>query len=319
MTRSGAWAGVAAGALAFTAAGENVVLKGGAHVQAPVVTRNARMLVLDLGYDLMRIPADEVLEVRSDDAADAPDAATHKHLYATRVLERVSTAAAAKRYSPAVVLVRTASGQGSGFFVSEEGHLLTNFHVIEGERRVSVTQFVEEDGALKRVDHRDVNIVATAPFHDLAVLRVAKLEHPVEPVVFAPSDDVVVGETVFAIGNPMGLERSVTEGVLSQTGRLFQGILFLQVDAPVNPGNSGGPLFNSRGQVIGVINMATAWMEGLNFAIPAVHAKYVLDNIQAFAYDPSNPTSGLIYPPPPRNPEHTNAPPAGGQPTERTR
>lgn len=282
---------------------EEVVLKGGAIIRAPVVTRNSRMVVLDLAHDLLRLPAEEVLEIREANGKDSGPA-DRKRLYTARTLERVPTEVAAKRYSRAVVLVRTASGQGSGFFVTAEGHLLTNFHVVEGEKRVSVTQFVEEGGTLKRVVYKDVDIVATAPFYDLAVLRVTKLEHPIEPVVFAVNDDVAVGETVFTIGNPMGLERSVTEGVVSQTGRLFQGLLFLQVDAPVNPGNSGGPLFNSRGQMIGVINMGMPWMQGLNFAIPAIHAKYVLDNIQAFAYDPAKSTSGFVYPPPPRNPDH---------------
>lgn len=281
---------------------EEVVLKGGAIIRAPIVTRNPRMLVLDLAYDLLRVPAEDVLEVRDVDGKDS-GVGDRKRLYTARTLERVPTAVAAKRYSRAVVLVRTAVGQGSGFFVTEDGHLLTNFHVVEGEKRVSVTQFVEDGGTMKRVVYKDVDIVATAPFYDLAVLRVPKLLHAVEPVVFAADDDVAVGETVFTIGNPMGLERSVTEGVVSQTGRLFQGLLFLQVDAPVNPGNSGGPLFNSRGQMIGVINMGMPWMQGLNFAIPAIHARYVLDNIQAFAYDPAKSTSGFVYPPPPRNPD----------------
>ena len=107
---------------------------------------------------------------------------------------------------------------------------------------------------------------------------------------------------MFAIGNPLGLERTVTEGVLSQTHRNFGGILYLQVDAPVNPGNSGGPLFNVRGQVIGIINMGVATMEGLNFAIPARHVTYILDHIDAFAYDAANPESGFVYPDPPRRP-----------------
>jgi serine protease Do len=299
--------GAIAGLTTVGVRGEEIILKGGVRMRAPIVTRNARMLVLDFGYDLVRVPADEVLEIRAAEGKESEGGDSRKHLYTVRALEHVSTAVSAKRYSPAVVLVRTAAGQGSGFFVSADGYLLTNFHVVEGEKRVSVTQFVEEAGAMKRVVYKDVDIVATAPFYDLAVLRVAKLEKPVDPVVFAGNDEVAVGETVFTIGNPLGLERSVTEGVVSQTGRLFQGLLFLQVDAPVNPGNSGGPLFNSRGQIIGVVNMGMPWMQGLNFAIPAIHAKYVLDNLQAFAYDPAKSTSGIVYPPPPRNPQRVKA------------
>lgn len=281
---------------------EQVLLKGGSRVDAPLVKRDARMTVLDLGFDVLRVPNEEILQIMEDAVAgaDAP-AVSSDRIYTMRQAERMTTSAASSRFAASVVLVRTAGGQGSGFFVSTKGYLLTNFHVVSGEKNVSVTQYVQDGAVLKREIYKEVEIIATAPFHDLAVLRVTDLRHAVEPVVFAPDDAVSVGETVFAIGNPMGLERTVTEGVLSQTARLFEGILYLQLDAPVNPGNSGGPVFNSRGQVIGVINMGAAWMEGLNFAIPARHAKYVLDNLSAFAYDPSNSTSGFVYPAPPRH------------------
>ncbi len=280
---------------------EQVLLRGGTKVDAPIVKKDGRMTVLDLGFDLLRIPHDEILRITSDvtdsDKAEETDA---ERLYVTRRMERMSTSTASSMFSSSVVLVRTPSGSGSGFFVNKDGFLLTNFHVIAGEKKITVTQYVQEGTTLKREVYRDVEIVATAPFHDLSVLRVKELKHAVEPVVFAPEDIVTVGETVFAIGNPMGLERTLTEGVISQTGRLFEGIIYLQLDAPVNPGNSGGPLFNSRGQVIGIINMGAPWMEGLNFAIPVQHARYVLDHISSFAYDPSNSTSGYVYPAPPR-------------------
>ncbi|RKX46874.1 MAG: peptidase S1, partial [Verrucomicrobia bacterium] len=209
---------------------------------------------------------------------------------------------AAKLYAPAVVLVKTAAGLGSGFFINEKGYLITNFHVIAGEKHISVTQFLLEGKVLRRIVHKEVEIVATAPFHDLVVLRLTDFDTEITSVFFEPEEDLSIGETVFAIGNPLGLERTVTEGVLSQTHRNFGGILYLQVDAPVNPGNSGGPLFNARGQVVGIINMGVPTMEGLNFAIPARHAKYILDHIDAFAYDATNPESGFVYPDPPRRP-----------------
>ena len=281
---------------------EQVLLKGGSRVDAPVVKRDTRMTVLDLGFDVLRVPNEEILQVIEDSVAGAEASATSAdRVYTMRQTERMTTSAASSLFAASVVLVRTAGGQGSGFFVSEKGYLLTNFHVVAGEKKISVTQYVQEGAVLKREVYKEVEIVATAPFHDLAVLRVKDLRHAVAPVVFALDDGASVGETVFAIGNPMGLERTVTEGVISQAARLFEGILYLQLDAPVNPGNSGGPLFNSRGQVIGVINMGATWMEGLNFAIPARHAKYVLDNLPAFAYDASNSTSGFVYPAPPRH------------------
>jgi len=283
---------------------EVVTLKGGGRVEAPLLKEVDDAVVLDLGYDVLRIPRDKVLRMDKDKAAltSESDLVDTNRLYTIAVPKRITTSEAVKKYAPAVVLVKTPSGLGSGFIVNKKGYLMTNFHVIAGEKHITVTQFLLDGKVLRRVLHKKVEIVAVAPFHDLCVLRIKDFDGKVDPVVFAPKENLTIGETVFAIGNPLGLERTVTEGVLSQTHRNFGGILYLQVDAPVNPGNSGGPLFNARGQVIGVINMSARRMEGLNFAIPARIAKYILDHIDAFAYDESNPESGLVYPDAPRKP-----------------
>ncbi len=289
--------------LATAGFAEDVVLKGGAKVQAPLLKGSDGAVVLDLGYDVLRIPRNEILAVYEDQQTEAGTAPVDTNqLYSAQSPERISTEEASKLYSPSVVLVKTAAGLGSGFFINKQGYLITNFHVIAGEKHISVTQFLLEGKVLRRVVHKEVEIVAAAPFHDLVVLRLEDFDTAVTPVIFEPEENLNIGETVFAIGNPLGLERTVTEGVLSQTHRNFGGILYLQVDAPVNPGNSGGPLFNARGQVVGIINMGVPSMEGLNFAIPARHAKYILDHIDAFAYDATNPESGFVYPDPPRRP-----------------
>lgn len=281
---------------------EDLVLKGGVKIQAPVLKQTDEASVLDLGFEVLRIPASEILATYEDSVIEGTAPVNSNRLYTAATPDRITTAEASELYAPAVVLVKTASGLGSGFFINKEGYLVTNFHVIAGEKKIAVTQFLKEGQILRRVVHKEVEIVATAPFHDLAVLRLKEPGPDITPVIFAPGEKLGVGETVFAIGNPLGLERTVTEGVLSQTHRNFGGILYLQVDAPVNPGNSGGPLFNARGQVIGIINMGVATMEGLNFAIPARHATYILDHLDAFAYDAANPESGFVYPDPPRRP-----------------
>ncbi len=292
-------------ALATMVAGayaEDVALKGGAKIQAPLLKNADDAVVLDLGYDVLRIPQSEILAIYEDEEVKGTVPDDTNRLYTVQSPERITTAEASKLYAPSVVLVKTAAGLGSGFFINKKGYLITNFHVIAGEKHISVTQFLQEGKILRRIVHKEVEIIATAPFHDLAILRLEDFDAEITPVVFEPEEDLGVGETVFAIGNPLGLERTVTEGVLSQTHRNFGGILYLQVDAPVNPGNSGGPLFNARGQVVGIINMGVPTMEGLNFAIPARHAKYILDHIDAFAYDATNPESGFVYPDPPRRP-----------------
>ena len=108
------------------------------------------------------------------------------------------------------------------------------------------------------------------------------------------------GETVFAIGSPMGLERSVSEGIVSTKNRANGGMLYVQTTAAVNPGNSGGPLFNLKGEVVGVVSWHYLFNEGLNFAIPITTVEAFLQNKDAFQFDKDNPNSGHLYLAPPR-------------------
>ena len=116
------------------------------------------------------------------------------------------------------------------------------------------------------------------------------------PVALGDSEQLAVGERVFAIGSPLGLERTVTEGIISTKTRQFQGDLYLQTTAQINPGNSGGPLFNMRGEVIGVTNMKITFGEGLGFAIPIEAVKYFLIHRDSFAYDNDNPSNAYRLP-----------------------
>ena len=93
----------------------------------------------------------------------------------------------------------------------------------------------------------------------------------------------------------MGLERSVSQGIISTKNRNFEGVVYIQTTAEINPGNSGGPLFNSRGEVIGVTNMKLLGAEGLGFAIPIAYVKHFLRNRDAFAFDQNNPNTGYRY------------------------
>lgn len=287
---------------------EVIVLKGGGQVKAAILKRDPTIVIVDLGFDVLRIPRSEILEIRKDKdiKEKAPTSPQDKKgvLYTAKSLEEKSTVESVSSFAPAVVVIRSPAGLGSGFLINQQGYLVTNFHVIMGQKHISVTRFKKTGAELKRIIHKDVRIVALDPFHDLAVLQVkGKLSEPFRPIVFSPEEKTRVGEKVFVIGSPLGLERSVTEGVVSHTARNFGGRLYLQVDASVNPGNSGGPLFNSKGEVIGVINMGIPSMQGLNFAIPIRHVKYILDHLDAFAYNESNPLSGYVYSSPPPNPQ----------------
>merc|ERR1711965_91979 len=135
------------------------------------------------------------------------------------------------------------------------------------------------------------------------MIRMIRITNPKdEPFLFAPvqgAEKLDIGQPVFAIGNPLGLERTLTQGVISTTQRNFSGLTYVQTDTPINPGNSGGPLFNTRGEVIGITNMGIVGGEALGFAIPARYVKDFVRNREAFAYDRSNPNSGHIYHHPP--------------------
>jgi serine protease Do len=168
------------------------------------------------------------------------------------------------------------SGAGSGFIVSPDGVILTNAHVVHGADEVTV----------KLQDRREfrAKVVGTDPRTDVAVLKIDAKNLPVVPM--GQSRSLLVGEWVLAIGSPYGLESTVTAGVVSATGRSLQdGVVpFIQTDVAVNPGNSGGPLFNTRGEVVGInsqIYSQTGGYQGLSFAIPIDVAVKIKDQIMA--------------------------------------
>ncbi|HMF91465.1 MAG TPA: trypsin-like peptidase domain-containing protein [Candidatus Angelobacter sp.] len=168
-------------------------------------------------------------------------------------------------------------GAGSGFVIDGEGHILTNYHVIENARQVEVTTSDKKK--------YKAQIVGTDPAHDLAVIQIPAKGVPKAEI--GDSKNLVVGQKVFAIGNPFGLNGTMTRGIISsiRSVRGPRGFIdeAIQTDAAINPGNSGGPLLNSRGQVIGINSMIlTGGVEqsaGIGFAIPINTAKSVLDDL----------------------------------------
>ena len=172
---------------------------------------------------------------------------------------------------------RGQNAQGSGVIVSKEGHILTNHHVIAGMEKIEVQL---TDG--RRVP---AQMIGTDEVTDIAVLKINAPN--VVPLALGDSDAVRVGQMVFAVGNPFGLQETVTQGIISAKGRRAfadSGVEFLQTDAAVNQGNSGGPLLNLRGEIIG-INSAIfstsregAWL-GISFAIPANVARRALESV----------------------------------------
>ncbi len=168
-------------------------------------------------------------------------------------------------------------GQGSGFIISADGIILTNAHVVKGAKEVTV----------KLTDRRELQakVLGSDPKTDVAVLKVEGKNLPV--VVMGKVGDLRVGEWVLAIGSPFGFENTVTAGVVSAKGRSLpddSAVPFIQTDVAVNPGNSGGPLFNARGEVVGInsqIYSRTGGYQGVSFAIPIDLATKIKEQIVA--------------------------------------
>jgi serine protease Do len=289
---------------------ETLVLKDGQRITGEVVAEKQNALYVDLGYDLLRIPKDQVVRRAKGGEAERVTAAPSQGvepdpsgLFSTGVLHTTPMKELVARFGEAVISIETPSGKGSGFIINKDGYAITNSHVIQGETRISAILYQNSSGGLSRRRIEDVEIVAINPFFDLALMKVPlPADLRLNYLVLGNGEDVNTGDSVFAVGNPLGLERSVTQGIVSSRSRNLQGQLYLQTDTAINPGNSGGPLFNARGEVIGVTSRgARADMaDNLGFAIPVGYVKDFLRHREAFSFDKTNPNSGYRYLDPPR-------------------
>lgn len=214
------------------------------------------------------------------DPANAPDEQNNIEIYRTLspgVVNVHSTSYARDFFG----FVEPQEGSGSGSILDQEGNILTNYHVIEGAQKVAVSFGGQKNYAAK--------IIGGDPDTDLAVIKL--IETPKEPLTIVPlgdSDKLVVGQKVLAIGNPFGLDRTLTTGVISglqrpiraRNGRPIEGAI--QTDASINPGNSGGPLLDSHGRMIGInsqILSPSGASAGVGFAVPVNIAKRIVPQL----------------------------------------
>jgi serine protease Do len=291
-----------------------IELKTGQKIEGDVLKDAGGELVIDLGVDIVRIPVSQIKtrQAKGDAVKEDAQATSDRHeIYSTADLPVRTIKELTLKFAEGVVLVQTPSGLGSGFVLDDRGYCVTNYHVVEQETRIAVTIFHRNaagEFVRRRID--DVAIVALNPFFDLALLQVpVQKDIKFQSVYLARNNDQREGDEVFAIGNPLGLERSVSQGIISTRNRNFNGITFIQTTAEINPGNSGGPLFNLRGEVVGVTNMKLQFSEGLGFAIPVTYVKHFLDNRDAFAFDKNNPNTGFRYLEAPRRKNFSAVPP----------
>jgi serine protease Do len=215
-------------------------------------------------------PSDETTEATTDESTPELEAASEPAPLPASVelpdTREYSPSELFTRYAPAVVSIKIDHGGwssgGTGFFIDDEGTLATNHHVIAGARQVRIKLF---DGTeLDRVE-----LLASNPEADLALLRVDPRQLPHPPIVteLGDSEAIEVGEPVSVIGNPLGLDHTLTNGIVSAR-RIYQGERFIQMSAPISPGNSGGPVFDRRGRVIGVSVAQMIGGQNLNLAVP---------------------------------------------------
>jgi serine protease Do len=290
-------------------------LKDEASIKGRIIAEKSEHVAVDVGYTILMVPRSAIDRIitpqdeekqekpKGDNATPPASAQIAGSLYQNPgALRKESTVRElVSVLGEAVVQVRTPGGLGSGFFINEDGYLITNFHVIENETQISIEVYHNKDGQLDRRTYKQVRIVAMNKFADLALLKVEDRDAPKFAwVLLGDMEALSVGDRVFAIGSPLGLERTVTEGILSTKTRQLQGELYMQTTTQINPGNSGGPLFNLKGEVVGVTNMKLAFGEGLGFAIPVDTVKYFLNHRDAFAYDNDNPSNPFRYLEPPR-------------------
>jgi len=292
------------GAQAF----HSIELKNGASLRGEVVLERADAVYVDLGFDLLAVPKPSIAALEARDSAEgefprgAPGGDTLYEVSTGRSDQTIRDWVG--ELGEAVALVQTPTGLGSGFVIHKDGYVVTNDHVIAGEHRISITIFEAGANELSKVTYDNVRIVATSSELDLALLKIEAADpEPFVTVPLAGADEGLrEGQTVFAIGSPMGLDRTVSEGIISVANRVIGGRLYLQTTTQINPGNSGGPLFNLKGEVVGVNNMkiAAVGAEGLGFSISSDTLRSFIDNRDAYAFDPRNPNAGFRYLSPPR-------------------
>ncbi|HKA89540.1 MAG TPA: trypsin-like peptidase domain-containing protein [Haliangiales bacterium] len=173
----------------------------------------------------------------------------------------------AEQALPSVVFIKTANTIGTGFVVWKDGRIATNLHVLAGAKEAVITL---HDGK----EYRDVEVLAADDVHDLAVVRIRA--QGLAALALGDSKSVKPGEHVVAIGHPLGLGNTVSDGLVSAIRDLDPKVSLLQISAPISPGSSGGPLFNERGEVIGVTTRYATEGQNLNFAVPVAYLKPML-------------------------------------------
>ena len=251
-------------------------------LQKSSLTRFASLLLAAVVGGLVAAGAVVLLDPNTDESPSSAVADTTTTSESARPRTGLSPNAIYERAESAVVGIQAGNASGTGFVIDAQGHVVTNEHVVDTAENVEIS-FAEGGTEQGRV-------IATDPSTDLAVIEVDLSGHNVTPLQLDASADVEVGDSVYAIGNPFGLERSLTAGIVSAVDRAIEapnGFTIndaIQTDAPVNQGNSGGPLLDDAGNVIGVVSQIASQSGGnvgIGYAVPSDTVRDVVDALLA--------------------------------------
>ena len=277
-------------------------LENGSVISGTVLRDSNEGVVFDLGYDVVHIPKKKILDIKFGDQEAVKSKTIQEDIYSVGRLKPEAVKGLVDKHGDSVVMVKTVSGLGSGFFISDKGHIITNYHVVEREKQITIHVYNRTKNGYEKKEFKKVRIIALQPVRDLALLKIDESElkgFNIKPTVLSSDKEFGVGSLIFAVGNPLGLERSVSQGIVSSTTRAIGYLRFIQTDAAINPGNSGGPLFNNRGEVVGVACAGSTAFDGLAFWIPVTDLIDFLKNRETYLYDPSMPQNGVKYLKPP--------------------
>jgi serine protease Do len=282
---------------------EALDLGNGCRIQGKVLRSTETAIFVDVGYDVLKVPVAAVLRREAVDGTKT-GGIVRSTLWSRAELPELSVAEGAKLMGEAVVKIEAAGGQGSGFVTHADGWVVTNFHVVAREVEVDVVVYSVGKNGFEPRTVRKCKVAAISPNMDLALVKVeAPADLTLKTVFLGDSEQMQVGDMVYAIGAPIGLDRTVSSGIISVTNRTFEGRCHFQITTPINPGNSGGPLFNLRGEVVGVNSAGYMGLQGLNFAIPTKYVTDFLNNRDAFALDTTRSENGVHYLPAPEKPK----------------
>lgn len=297
-------------------------LQGGGELVGVLVKETPMEVFVDIGPSIIGVPRGSVLErMRLGEIEESttgagigtgvydPETGTlvfRSRADDSRMLSQQEILENVKR---SVVLVSNPGGLGTGWIVDNNGRLVTNHHVVGTETYQTVTLFVQEGNQWVKKKIDDCKVEAFSSLLDIAIVqldmeKVRELNIELSPLPIAPPGALEAGDVVYAVGNPgMGrfvLDHTISEGIASSLARNFGDVLYLQTTAAVNPGNSGGPLVNQRGEVVGLITLKAIFQEGVAFALPVDYIHHFLANSNAYAVGERNENTGFRYLPPPR-------------------